>query len=322
MVPRRRLKVAASLLAADQASLGAEASRMLRAGADWLHVDACDGHFAHTLALSPGSVAGLRKHLGPDAFLDIHLAATRPAELLASFAAAAGGGAATQLTFHLEAAAALVGPSASESSSAVHDPMPDPAVLGLISAARDAGFARVGLALSPGTPGSAALPYLPAVDTLHLMSVQPGFGGQSFLDSVLPKIRLARDAGFTGDVEVDGGIGPEEAGLCAAEGASVVVSGTYLLGHGDAALAVASLRRGGSVVGMADSEASASDETSAGPPSHCQDRLRTHVEVREGAIDVGEAAALAGGEGVGGIGLFVGTTRGTFEGKEVLRLQY
>ena len=214
----RSLKVAPSLLAANFAVLSQEVQRMESAGADLFHVDVMDGHFVPNLTIGPTVVQAVRESTTLP--LDVHLMIQSPERFIERFAKAGASG----LTIHVEAAGKQT-----------------PALLQKI---RGMGL-RSGLALSPDTPLSKAVPFLPQVDMVLLMTVHPGFGGQSFLPSVLPKIAELRVI-FQGDIEVDGGINAETARQAVEKGANVLVAGTYLFKAADPKEAIQSLRKQGS----------------------------------------------------------------------------
>jgi ribulose-phosphate 3-epimerase len=209
-----RIRVLPSLLACDFSRLGEEIERVEKGGADGLHLDVMDGHFVPNLTIGPPLVEAARRR--SKAFLDCHLMVTDPLAAARWFAAAG----VDSITFHAEVA-------------------PDGALVA--EAIRGLGK-QVGVALNPDTPAKAAKALLPRVDQVLVMTVFPGFGGQKFLDSAVPKIRELRDLGFAGDVAVDGGIQEETAARCAEAGANVFVAGTFVFRAKDPAAAIRGLR--------------------------------------------------------------------------------
>jgi ribulose-phosphate 3-epimerase len=171
-------------------------------GADWIHVDVMDGHFVPNLTFGPKMVADLRKATRLP--LDVHLMIERPEDWVARYVEAG----AAYVTVHIEAT---------------------PDAGGTLAAIRQAG-ARPGIALNPETDPSRLVPYLDRADLVLVMSVHPGFGGQSFIPSALEKVRALRAAldarGSSAELEVDGGIKPENAKDIARAGASVLVAGS------------------------------------------------------------------------------------------------
>jgi len=210
-------KFAPSILSADFARLAEAVGAVERAGVDWIHVDVMDGHFVPNLTFGPKMVADL--HKATRLPLDVHLMIERPEEWVDRYADAG----ATYLTIHVEAS---------------RD------VPGTLAAIRARGI-RPGLTLNPKTAVETVLPYLGALDLALVMSVHPGFGGQKFIESALDKVKAIRAAldvrKLAAELEVDGGIKPENAGRVVAAGATVLVAGSAVFE--DPAGPVAALRR-------------------------------------------------------------------------------
>jgi ribulose-phosphate 3-epimerase len=201
------VKLAPSILSADFARLGAEVDRVA-AVADLLHVDVMDGHFVPNLTIGPPVVEALRRHT--ELFLDCHLMVDNPHVLLADFAKAG----ADRCIVHIE--------------------LGDPRPLFDELRALDVG---VGLVLNPETPVDTVLPYLDDIDLLLVMSVHPGWGGQSFIAEVLDKVVLARaeiDArSLAVEIEIDGGINVSTASAAARAGVDVLVAGSAIFNADD-----------------------------------------------------------------------------------------
>lgn len=211
------VQLAPSILSADFARLADEAEAVAGV-ADWLHVDVMDYHFVPNLTIGLPVVEALLKHTGLP--LDCHLMIDEPDRWAPGYAEAGAG----NVTIHVEASRSPV------------------RTLRMIHAAG----ARAGLALNPATPVEPCEDLLPELDMLLLMTVEPGFGGQSFLDLVLPKLRrareLARRRGTAVWLQVDGGVGAETIERCADAGADVFVAGSAVYDADDPAAAVQSLR--------------------------------------------------------------------------------
>ncbi|WP_137124974.1 ribulose-phosphate 3-epimerase [Roseomonas sp. HF4] len=211
--------IAPSLLAADFARLGEEVAAVAAAGADWLHLDIMDGHFVPNISFGPVVVKALRRHAAIP--FDVHLMIAPADPYLAAFAEAG----ADWISLHPEA-----GPHLHRSLQTIR-------ALGK----------KAGVVLNPATPVETVAHVLDLTDLILVMSVNPGFGGQSFLDSQLPKIatlrRMIDASGRDIRLQVDGGVTAATAPRCIKAGADVLVAGTAVFGQADYSAAMAALRQ-------------------------------------------------------------------------------
>ena len=208
------IKIAPSLLAADFSKLAAEIEKVEKAGCDSLHIDVMDGHFVPNITVGPFIVKAIRKITQLP--LDAHLMIEKPEKFIDAFAAAG----ANHITFHAEACFGNIG----EVIEIIHSHA-----------------ITCGVSLKPYSPLSKIEPYLKDLDLVLLMTVNPGFGGQAFMPEVLPKISDLRKI-FKRDIQVDGGINQQTSRQVITAGANVLVAGTYIFGHANAAEAIRGLR--------------------------------------------------------------------------------
>jgi ribulose-phosphate 3-epimerase len=203
-----KIKIAPSILSADFARLGEQVAEATKAGADYIHVDVMDGHFVPPITIGAPVVAAIRKWT--DLPLDVHLMITVPERQINQFAEAG----ADIITVHIEAC---------------------PDIQKLVQAIKGLGV-KVGVSLNPGTPISAVNEILPSLDLVLVMTVNPGYAGQTFIESTLDKIADLRSEldkkGLTAELEVDGGINAQTAPKVVKAGARVLVAGAAVFSSG------------------------------------------------------------------------------------------
>lgn len=213
------IKVAPSILSADFSRLGEEVRRLGPMGADWVHVDVMDGNFVPNITIGSGVVKAIRQY--SDLPFDVHLMILRPEEYVKRFAEAG----ADYITIHVEAC---------------------DRVKETLQMIRDVGKCP-GISLNPSTPFSEVTPFMDQLDLLLIMTVNPGFGGQSFMHEMVPKIREARDHvdenGLDVEIAIDGGINADTGRIAVEAGATVLDAGSSLFGAKDMAAEMARWKR-------------------------------------------------------------------------------
>jgi ribulose-phosphate 3-epimerase len=213
------MKIAPSILSANFAELGKEIKDVENGGADYIHIDVMDGHFVPNITMGPMVVKAIRPLT--ELPLDVHLMIENADQYIEAFADAG----ADYITVHVEAA---------------------PHLHRTIQLIKSKGV-KAGVVLNPATPADWIKPILQDIDMVLLMTVNPGFGGQSFIPSVVPKIKQIRnwadEVNPSLEIEVDGGINPETAAICAEAGADVFVAGSAIYNQADRGAAIEKLRK-------------------------------------------------------------------------------
>jgi len=211
---KKAILIAPSLLSADFANLEKDVRRVEKAGADWLHIDVMDGHFVPNITIGPVVIGAVKSCSSLP--LDVHLMIENPEKYIEAFARAGS----DIITFHIEA---------------VKEPR------AAISLIKKSGR-KAGISIKPNTDVSSISQVLNELDLVLVMSVEPGFGGQEFIESAVPKIKELRRL-YKGDISVDGGINDKNAVLVKEAGANILVAGSYVFSARDVKDAIRKLRQ-------------------------------------------------------------------------------
>lgn len=213
------IQISPSILSCNFAEMGNDCLKMVKTGAEMLHIDVMDGHFVPNISFGVPIIKALRPLT--ETIFDVHLMITEPHKYVEDFIRAG----ADIITFHLES---------------------DSDILDTIRTIKNADV-KVGLSIKPGTPAEKLIPYLPYIDMALVMTVEPGFGGQKFMSDMMRKVKILRSTveklELEVDIQVDGGINAETGALAVENGANILVAGSYLFGAEDYNQKVQELRK-------------------------------------------------------------------------------